>query len=69
MRLKLTELQADNQQAKEIKSESTIKEGWEEVKEVLYFQGLPYIPEMIWIELISRHYDNPLAGYFGTEKT
>ena len=36
---------------------------------MLHHQGLLFIPEGIWIELISRHYDNPLAGYFGIEKT
>ena len=35
----------------------------------MYHQGLSYIPEIIKIELISRHYDDPLANYFGIEKT
>ena len=25
--------------------------------------------EIIWMELISRHYDDLLEGYFGIEKT
>ena len=36
---------------------------------MLYYQGLPYIPEIIRTELISRHHDDPLAGHFGIEKT
>ena len=36
---------------------------------MLHHQGLPYIPEIIRIELISRHHNDPLAGHFGIEKT
>ena len=27
------------------------------------------MPEVIWIELISQHHDDPLAGHFGINKT
>ena len=27
------------------------------------------MPEIIWTELISRHYNNPLADHFGIDKT
>ena len=36
---------------------------------VLHYQGLFFVLEAIEIELISRHNNNPLAGYFGIEKT
>ena len=36
---------------------------------MLHHQGLSYVPEIIRTELISRHHDNPLSGYFGIEKT
>ncbi len=36
---------------------------------MLHYQGLPYVPKVIRSELISRHYDDPLAGHFGIEKT
>ncbi len=48
--------------------EQGLKEGWEEIKEVLHYQGLPYMPEIVRTELISRHHDNPLAGHFGIDK-
>ena len=67
--MRLTELQADDQQAKEIRSEGTMKEGWEEIDEVLHFQGLPYIPEIICIELINWHNDDPLGSHYGIKKT
>ena len=35
---------------------------------MLHYQGLPYVSEIIRTELISRHHDNPLAGYFGIQK-
>ena len=42
---------------------------WEDFNRILHHQGLPYIPEIIRTELISRHHDDPLAGHFGIEKT
>ncbi len=36
---------------------------------MLHHQGLPYVPQVIRTELISRHHDDPLAGHFGIEKT
>ena len=36
---------------------------------MLHYQGLPYLPEIIRTEIISRHHDDPLAGHFGIEKT
>ncbi len=36
---------------------------------VLCHQGLPYMPEIIRTKLISRHYDDRLAGHFGIDKT
>ena len=37
MSLRLTELQANNQQAKEIRAEVSIEEDWKDDKEVLHF--------------------------------
>ena len=45
-----------------------LKEGWEDIDGVLHHQGLPYVPEIICTELISRHHDDPLAGHFRIEK-
>ena len=42
---------------------------WEDSDRILHHQGLPYICEIIKTELISRHHNDPLAGYFGIEKT
>ena len=35
---------------------------------MLYYQGLPYLSEIIRAELISRHHDDLLAGHFGIKK-
>ena len=32
-------------------------DGWEDVKGVMHHQGLSYVPEIIRMELTSRHYD------------
>ena len=46
-----------------------LKSDYEEVDGVLHHQGLPFVPEAIRTELISRHHDDPLAGHFGIDKT
>ena len=68
MRLRLAELQESDTEAQKIKAEG-LKEGGEDVDGVLHHQGLSFVPEIIRIELISRHHDDPLAGHFGIDKT
>ena len=68
MRLRLPELQAEDQVAREIK-EKGLKEGWEEIDRVLHRKGRPYLLEIIRTKIISRHHNDPLAGHFGVEKT
>ncbi len=36
---------------------------------MLHYQGLPYLPKIVKTKLISTHYDDPPAGYFGIDKT
>ena len=67
MRLRLQELQEKDDQAKKIRADKP--EGWEESDGVFQYQGLPYVPEIIRTELISRHHDDSLARHFGIEKT
>lgn len=47
-----------------MKSEKFGKESWIDAEEMLFYQDLPYVPEIIHMELISRYHDNPLAGHF-----
>ncbi len=69
IRLWLPELQGEDQLAGRIKKQG-LNDGWEEdAVGVLQHQGLPYVPEVIRTELISRHHDDPLAGHFGIDKT
>ena len=68
MRLRLVELQAEKGQARKIKVEK-LGGNWGDSDRILHHQGLPYIPEIIRTELISRHHNDPLAGHFGIEKT
>ncbi len=46
-----------------------LPEGWEDIEQVLHYQGLPYVLKVIRSELISRHHDDSLAGHFNIEKT
>ena len=65
MKLRLQQLQETDSEAQELQS----KEGYKEVEGVLYHQGLLFVPKTLWTKLISRHYNDPLAGHFGIKKT
>ncbi len=67
--MKLPELQDKDKEAKKLRLEQVLSEDWEDIKQVLHYQGLPYVPKVIRSELISRHHNNPLAGHFIIEKT
>ena len=70
MRLRLHKLQAKDEQAWKLQADQQLgQQSWDNINRVLYYQDLPYIPEIIQTKLISRHYNNLLAGYFGIEKT
>ena len=68
MNLQLPELQDNNKEAKVLRA-GGLPEGWKEVKGVFQYQRLPYVPEIIRSEMISRHYNDPLTGHFGIDKT
>ena len=68
MRLRLLELQESDNEARKIRAKG-LKSDYKELDGVLHHQGLPFVPKAIWTKLISRHYDDPLAGHFGIDKT
>ena len=67
MKLRLVELQVEDDQAWKIRSEK-LDRNWKVSNKILYHQGLPYIFEIIRTKLISKYHDNSLAGHFGIEK-
>ena len=68
MNLQFPELQDNDKEAKILRAEG-LPEGWKEVKRVLQYRGLSYIPEIIRSEVISCHHNDPLAGHCGIDKT
>ena len=52
MRLRLPDLQGNDNQASKLRA-ADLPEGWENIEGVLHYGGLPYIPEIIWSEMIS----------------
>ena len=68
MKLRLVELQAENGQVRKIRAEK-LGRNWQNSNKILHHQGLPYIPEIIRTDLISRYHNNPPAGYFRIKKT
>lgn len=69
MRLQLLELQESDQKAQKFRVIKKLQEGWEDIDRVLHFHSFSYIPEVIWTELLSQHYNNPLVGHFRVNKT
>ena len=41
---------------------------YENIDEVRYYEVLPFVPKIIWTELIKCHYNDLLTGYFGINK-
>ncbi len=66
--MRLSKLQDENKEVKKLMSEQVLPEGWKDIKQVLYYESLPYVPKVICSEQISRYHDNLLAGHFGIEK-
>ena len=66
MRFRLQELQKTDFKAQKLKQQG--QKGYKEDDGVFHHQGLPFEPQAIQIELISRHHDNPLAGHFGIKR-
>ena len=66
MRLRLYKLQAKDKQAQMTRVE--YPKGWDNIDNVLHYQSLLYVPEIIRMELINRYHDNPVAGHFGIQK-
>ena len=69
MRLRQSELWESDPEAQELKSKKQLSDGWEDIDGVLHHQRLPFIPKVIWTELISWHHNNILAAYFVVDKT
>ena len=67
IRLRLVELQAEDSPVWKIGAEK-LGRNREDSDGILNHQGLPYIPKIIRTELISKHHNDPLAGYFGIKK-
>ena len=69
IRLQLSELQEKNEEAKFLRGSAGLPENWKDVKRVLQYRGLLYVPEIIRSKVISRHHDDLLSGHFGIDKT
>ena len=67
MRLRLVELQVKDDQVQKIRAEK-LGRNQKDFDGILHHQGLFYVSEIIKTELISKHYDDPLAGHFDIKK-
>ena len=69
MRLRLSELQENDEEAKLLRGSAGLPEGWKDIERVLQYQRLQYVPAIIRSQVISCHHNNPLTEYFGIDKT
>ena len=67
--MRLPELQELDKEVRSIRAAGELQDGYKDINGVLHYQGLPFVPEVIQTEIISRHHDDPLAGHFGVDKT
>lgn len=67
MRLRLLKLQKSDKEVRKIRTERLNR--YKDIDGILHYQGLLFISKIIWIKLINRHYNNPLAGHFDINKT
>ena len=67
IRLRLQELQKTDSESQELGQQG--QRGYKKVDRMLHYWDLSFVPKAIRIELISRHHDNLLAGYFSLKKT
>ena len=68
MRLRLPELQENNKETKLFRGFAGLLEDCKDVKGVLQYQKLPYVPAIIRSKMISCHHNDLLAGHFGIDK-
>ena len=68
MHMRLQKLQETDLEAQEIRA-TQLQKGWEEVDRVLHHQKLSYVPKIVRFKLISKHHNDPVARYFGINKT
>lgn len=66
MSLRLLALQKSDKKAQKIRMEGL--NGYKDIDRMFYYQRLPIVSEIIWTELISQYYDNPLVSHFGINK-
>ena len=68
IKMTLPKFQDDDKKTKKLRLKR-LPDGWEDIEEMFYYQGLSYIAKVIYLELISRHYNNSLASHFDIEQT
>lgn len=66
--MRLLESQDSDTKANQLRSKD-LPEGQEDIEDVLQYQSLLYVLEIISFTVISRHHDNALARHFRFEKT
>ncbi len=68
MRIELPKLQNNDKKAKKLKIKGLLK-GWKDIKKVLHYLNLSYIPKIFHSKLINKYHNNLLAENFEIKKT
>ena len=68
MRITFPELQDDDKETKKLRLKG-LSEGQKDIKEMFQYPGFLYVPKVICLELINKHYNNLLVSHFSIKKT
>lgn len=59
-------MQESDEETRKIRAEGLNR--YEDINEILHYQGLLLVSEIILTELISKHHNDPLTDHFGINK-
>ena len=69
MRLRLSELQENNEETKRLRDSADLLEDWKDVKGVFQYQELLNVLEIIHSKGINCHHNDSLIEHFSIDKT
>ncbi len=68
MKMTLPKLQDNDKKSRKLRVEGLLKD-LKDIKELLYYQSLSYIPKIICYKLINRYHNNLMVGHFKIKNT
>ena len=60
-------MQEPDKEVRNIRAVEELQDRYKKIDEVLYYQRLLFVPEIIQTKIISRYHNNSLTGHFGVD--